>query len=182
MNCSYFGFPIIQFHISSRRSSLYAFTKTWKWRVEKCVHFAVLSFYILEMSVWCVCTDKWNTSTQQKTVHLLSSYTVLPVGKVDQKIWKKLHLHNKIWNESTSGYLDWRWCYENFGITKKVSSVSFVTVVVEPLSTRIVPVYYLNNFNNFSCILWTYIIYISSSVCFKDQFWTWGWPELGSNM
>jgi hypothetical protein len=36
----------------------------------------------------------------------------------------------------------------------------FVTVVVEQLSTHIVPVYDHNNYNNFNCVLWTYIMYI----------------------
>jgi len=39
-------------------------------------------------------SDKCSTSTQQKAIHLLSSHTVLPVGKVDQKIWKKFHVQN----------------------------------------------------------------------------------------
>jgi len=31
---------------------------------------------------------------QQKAIHLLSRYTLLPVGNVDQKMWKKVHLLN----------------------------------------------------------------------------------------
>jgi len=63
--------------------------------------------YLYSVSVSCVgwlwptytayrhsISDKCNTSMQQKAIHLLSSYTVLPVGKVDQKIWTKFHLQN----------------------------------------------------------------------------------------
>jgi hypothetical protein len=48
-------------------------------------------------------------------------------------------------------------------------SLVFVTVVVEPLTTRIVPVHDVNIFNNFNCVVWSYVMYISSSVSFKDQ-------------
>jgi hypothetical protein len=46
-------------------------TKTRKWRVQKCSeHYAVLSFYVCMLSM------------QQKAIHFLSRYTVLPVGNV----------------------------------------------------------------------------------------------------
>jgi hypothetical protein len=56
-----------------------------------------------------------------------------------------------------------------FRVAKDVKSIVFVTVVVEPLCTHIVHVYDDNSFNNFNCILWTYIMYIYSLICFKNQ-------------
>jgi len=38
----------------------------------------------------------------------IKHYTLPPCWNVDQKMWKKVHLHNSIWNESTSRYSDWR--------------------------------------------------------------------------
>jgi len=57
--------------------------------------------------------------------------------------------------------------------------------MVEPLSTHTVPAYDFRNFtslNHFNSVLWTYVMHISSSVCFKDQTWTWGWPEICRNI
>jgi hypothetical protein len=44
------------------------------------------------------------------------------------------------------------------------------------------PKQFLTISNNFNRILWTYIMYISSSIYFKDQPWTWGRPDVGWNM
>ena len=31
-------------------------------------------------------------------------------------------------------------------------------------------------------VLWTCIMYISFSACFKEQLWTWGWPGIEQNI
>ena len=49
-----------------------------------------------------------------------------------------------------------------------ICSEAFVTAAIQLLSTRIVPMYDLENY--FSCDLWAYIMHISSSVRFKYQF------------
>jgi len=40
----------------------------------------------------------------------------------------------------------------------------------------------LTIFNNFNQSLWTCVMHISYSVCFKDELWSWRWPAISRNM
>jgi hypothetical protein len=113
---------------------------------------------------------------------------VIPKLSASFPLWlSRCDLRNQNLNYSTSRHSDWRRCYDNFGITNTVQYRDICKYEYYGIISvhTYCSCYDFHNFitlTNFNWVLCTEVMYIYSSICFKDQTWTWGWPEIGRNM